>query len=1021
MVKSQIIISLISVLISSGVCFAQIPKPTFSYLTIKEGLSQSTVEAILHDKKGFMWFATNDGLNKYDGYDFTTFRYESSDTSSISDNYVYGICEDDSGFIWVATNNGLNKYDPLHNKFTRFQNNPNDPYSLSFNLVQTVLKDKNNNIWAGTLGGGLNVLNQFSGKFNRLNQIAADEKLSGFKMITSLYEDNLGNIWAGTYNGNVIKIIIKDGNVFNPEFLNYNFSPGKNEINENIIWDIKQDKTGTILIATNRTGVVKLNPDNGSFATYAKGKNDLNDISVRRIFVDENETIYFGTKTGGLNILNPDGKFTYIESNGNAGSLNDNSIWSIYKDRKGTLWIGTEFGGVNKYDPLSSRFEHFSDYSTNIRKHRVLTFCEIEDDHFYIGTDGGLISFDYIKKKFTNIPGTEKLENEIITAILEQNNYIWIGTNGSGIYKFQSASNDENRYNVLLRGKNGLSYNNSPGNNNIKVMIKSGNGNFWIGTYGGGVVLFDPEAEKIIHNLSEKGINEKFIYALLEDENYLWIGTYGDGLIRYNFSSGERKNFIHQQSDLNSISNNRIYSLYLDYNKNLWVGTAGGLNLYNSREESFTSLTSKDGIVNNVIYSILEDDEGFLWLSTNKGISRLNVETKSFINFGLKDGLQDYEFNRGAHLKSLDGKLIFGGINGFNVFKPTKIEKNNYIPPVVITSFRKMNREIIFPKAVSEVDTIILSYNEKFFSFTFAALDYTHPEINNYKYKMEGFNEDWVLSGNDRTATYTNLDPGSYVFRVKGSNNDGVWNEVGASVSVIILPPWWLTWWFRTIVVVLMIGILYSVYKIKLQRVIEIERLRTRIASDLHDDIGSNLTHIAIQSDLILEDVNRSDYKISLKDIGEKSREIVTTMSDVVWSIDARNDSAGNLLDRMKEFSHSMLSGKNISVSFYSEGISEDKKLPVNVRQNIYLIFKEAVNNIAKHSGATEVKLFLKNSAQNFEMRIYDNGNGRELISEKKSTGHGLKNMKMRAERIGGKIEIKNVNGFEIIFKSNAI
>ncbi len=1005
---SKILSVFFLVLIFSFKINSQISNSSFTYLTIKEGLSQSTVEAILQDRKGYMWFATNDGLNRYDGYNFTVYRYDPYDTSLISDNYVYDLCEDDSGYLWIATNNGLNKFDPVKNKFIRFTNNPADSTSLSFNLVQTVIKDKDNNIWVGTLSGGINLLIQSSGKFYRFRQSNEKRKIFGSDMITSLCEDKNGNIWAGTYTGSILKLTVKKENIYKPVITGFNFKTGvESDVKENIVWHIKEDNSGNLWIATNRSGVIKFNPENETYLIYSVGHNKLNDSSVRRIFIDDNDNILLGTKTGGLNILNSNGEFSYIKSDETPGSLNDNSIWSIYKDRKGTLWIGTEFGGVNKFDPLRSKFEHYHSYSKNLRKERVLSFYEKDEDFFLIGTDGGLITFDYKRKIINDLPGNEGLQNKIITAVLEENKKIWIGTNGDGLYYINSASelNEKNSFKTLRKTLT---------NNNIKVIAKNKDGYLWIGTYGGGVDLFDPETEQVIYNLSEKGMKENFIYSLLEEENYLWIGTYGDGLIRYNISTEEIKKYYHNQNDIRSISNNRIYSLYSD--ENLWVGTAGGLNLFNKNDESFTAFTPKDGIANDVIYSIIKDDEDNFWVSTNRGISKFNFSGKTFKNYSPKDGLQDYEFNRGASLRSINNRLLFGGINGFNVFTPNDLVKNNYIPPVVITSFKKLNQEVEFSKAITEVDTIVLKYDENFFSFSFAALDYTDPASNHYAYIMEGFNHDWVYSGNNRIATYTNLDPGTYNFKVKAANNDGVWNNEGVSVTVIILPPFWQTWWFNTIIILSIMGILYLVYRIKLQRVIEIERLRTRIASDLHDDIGSNLTRIAMQSELILEDVNVSDFKKSIKDIGEKSREIISTMSDVVWSIDARNDSLSNLFDRMKEFSHDVLSRNNISVKFYSEGIEGNKKLPVDVRQNIYLIFKEAVNNIVKHSNASEVEIVLKNSDARFELRITDNGTIKKTKFESRKTGHGLRNMQMRSERINGSIEIRNEIGYEIIF-----
>jgi ligand-binding sensor domain-containing protein/two-component sensor histidine kinase len=998
---------------------AQEQQFNFAHLTIKDGLSQSTVEAIIQSRIGFMWFGTNDGLNKYDGYNFTIYRYDPLDDKSISDNYVYSISEDDSDFLWIATNNGLNRYDPATDTFTRFLNDPEDSTSLSFNLVQTVLIDRNNNIWAGTLGGGLNLFQTSTGTFHRIKHPDAAIQSSILHMITSLCEDNEGNIWAGTYTGDVIKVKFSRDSISNPEFIFYDLSLNlTTEPNENIIWDIKENKNGALWIATNRTGVVKLNPDNGAVTYYRFGVNEntVNDLSIRRILVDDDGSVYFGTKAGGLNILTPDGQFIYIHSDiHHPESLNDNSIWSIYKDRIGALWIGTEFGGINKFDPYRFQFEHFHRYSDNLRKERILYFYEMDNGSIMLGTDGGVLAFDYGGKIFNAVSGTNDLQNDIVTGILEHDRSIWIGTNSRGLFKIYPGGEKTIRFQSSVTNTGTLS------NNNIKVMIKGRNGLFWIGTYGGGVDLFDPVEEKVVYNLTSRGIYEKFIYSLLEVDDVLWIGTYGDGLVRYNTMTGEIRRFVHDPAEPHSISNNRIYSMYRDASDRLWIGTTGGLNLFNNKDDTFRVFTIKDGLANDVIYSILEDERGYKWLSTNRGISRFDFSSNSFKNFTPKDGLQDYEFNRGAALKSRDGKLFFGGINGFNVFNPEDLKLNTFIPPIVLTSFKKMNKEVSFPKSISEIDTIILSHEENFFSFTFSALDFTDPESNSYAYMMEGFNEDWIYSGNERTATYMNLNPRTYKFRVKGSNNDGVWNEAGVTVAVIVLPPFWQTLWFRTLAIISFLGLLYTFYRIKLMRAIEIERLRTRIASDLHDDIGSSLTRIAMQSELILEDVNKGDYKKPLREIGEKSRELLATMSDVVWSIDARNDTMSNLLDRMKEVCHSLFERNNISVTFHKEGLVENKKLPVLMRQNLYLIFKEAMNNIAKHSNASEVTVTLKNTENTFKLRITDNGKLKDCNVNSHKTGHGLKNMIMRSERIGGKITIKTENGFDILLTCKAI
>jgi len=350
---------------------------------------------------------------------------------------------------------------------------------------------------------------------------------------------------------------------------------------------------------------------------------------------------------------------------------------------------------------------------------------------------------------------------------------------------------------------------------------------------------------------------------------------------------------------------------------------------------------------------------------------------------------------------------------GLNAFYPDGILGNSYLPPIVLTSFRIFDQPVSFNLSALAEHTIELEYSQNFFSFEFAALDFTSPTSNEYAYMMEGFDKDWIYAGPRRYASYTNLDPGKYLLKVKGTNSDGIWNETGTFLNIFITPPFWQVWWFRVLVILAIIALLYLLHKYRLAKLLEIERLRVRIASDLHDDVGSTLTKIALHSELIQSSSDQSQAKHASKEIGTMSREIIGTMSDVVWSIDARNDTLKNLLDRMHDFVFSVLTMKEIQVEFKTDNLNLDKKIAIDFRQNIFLIFKEAINNIAKHSAATEVKVYLENRRNGFLLRIADNGRGYD--PEKSKNGNGLKNIKLRSERLGGKLTINSNHGVEII------
>jgi signal transduction histidine kinase len=418
---------------------------------------------------------------------------------------------------------------------------------------------------------------------------------------------------------------------------------------------------------------------------------------------------------------------------------------------------------------------------------------------------------------------------------------------------------------------------------------------------------------------------------------------------------------------------------------------------------------------------MLGDEQDNLWLSTNHGLVKFDTRRGKFQSYDVNDGLQSNEFNTGAYFQNQSGEMFFGGVNGFTVFHPAQIQNNPYRPPVVLTAFKKFDKAAELDSAIAAIKCLELSYKENFFAFEFAALDYTAPEKNRYAYRLEGFDRNWVEAGARRYASYTNLDPDAYVFRVKGSNNDGLWNETGAAVKIIITPPIWKTWWFRILAASSIIGLLGLIYRYRVNRLLEMERLRVRIASDLHDDIGATLTKISLHSELIQESADPDEVRGSLRKIGAMSRELVTTMSDIVWSIDARNDTLGNLVDRMRDFATGVLSVQTTAIDFHCAGLDMQKKLPVNFRQNIYLIFKEAINNIAKHAEASHVDVEIKNINGHFNMAIRDDGKGWRENDYTKLSGHGLRNMKMRAARIGGDLNISRNGGCTVSLTASAL
>ena len=993
----------------------------FQKFTIEDGLSQSTVECILQDRLGFMWFGTDDGLNRFNGYTFTNFRYDPADEYSISDNYIYDMVEDTCGYIWFGTNKGLNKYDPNTEKFKHYFHIQNDLNSLSDNIVHSVEVDERGNLWVTTLNNGLNIYSDSTDSFISVLPVFNEELI---KMISKISILDDGYLYLGTFSCEAYKAYIKNVtfNTGNPQNLNFEkvYSPlSNNKENENIIWDFDLDKEGSLWICTNGSGLIKINEKTNQTVQYNIESSEnfyLNDNSTHCAYIDSNGTIWVGAETGGINYLEQDEKiFKSIKSvNGNSEGLNDNAIWSIFEDRSGCMWFGTEFGGINMYNPNKVKFQQIYNPKGN---NQIWSLYEDARGIIWIGTDGGgLSSFDPAKNKFLSFKSAPSnslnISSNVVSVILEDNdNNLWIGTEGGGLNKFRPINNSFKRFLSNPEDDETIS------GNDVVTAIKSYDGKFWVSSYGNGISLFNPNTEKAKRFFKEEDSvkipEADFTYALLEHNGVLWVGSYGRGLIRYEIESRNFRIFNYDKTDSSSLSNDKVISIFIDSKDNLWIGTARGLNRINEKENNFTVFTVEDGLPNDVIYSILEDELGNLWLGTNKGLSKFNPENKSIQNFTIRDGLQGYEFNRGAVCKLRNGDMLFGGINGFNIIPSKIINQSNESPKVILTSFKKMNEEIKFDKSLTFIDTVFLDYNESFFSFGFAALDYKNSGNIEYAYKLEGFHDDWIYAGKNRTANFTHLDPGKYSFKVRTSTSSNIWMDSNLNIAIIISPPFWATWWFRLILLLTFLSIGPLIYyrrvtQLKKDKILQVEfskqliqsqeSERRRIASELHDSLGQDL--------LVIKNLALLNKKTN-----EHSDEISKT--------------AGSAIDEVRRISYNLhpyqldrlgLTKAIRSMFVNIEGASSikfdlliddvDNLFDKEKEINIYRIIQECVNNIIKHSKADEAKVMAKKQVEELVIEIADNGKGFNFETAKlKSNGFGLKNLENRVSFLGGEIK----------------
>lgn len=782
----------------------------FERITIEEGLSQNTVKAVLEDSKGFLWFGTEDGLNRYDGYTFKVYRHNPDEPGSLSNSMVEAICEDDSGVIWVGTRGGgINRFDRKTGSFARYTYKPSAANCLSSNIVWAICGRTPGVLWIGT-DKGLNRFDCMTGEFTHWHHESNNSNSLSSSRVKALCPDGDGGLWIGTLGGGLNKLDVKTGT-----FTHYKHHPDKpGSLNHDDVYAIFIDSDGGLWVGT-PNGLGKFDKKEGIFINYTKKYNNLFNLNSHVYsLAGEDSILWIGTRGGGLYQFERKKEIfaQYKNNPGRLTSLSNNHIQCIYADNPGILWVGTDFG-LNKFDKKKQKFGHWEmspDQFDNLNNNNIWSIYKDREGILWLGTEGGLRRFDRKNNKCTPIKtgdSAARLNSDRILFIYEdRSGVLWIGTLTDGLWGYDQKAKRLKYYRHEPLNPQSLSA------DQVNRIYEDTAGILWIGTTTG-LNRFDREKEifTCYRNMpaDNNSLSNDFIFVIYEDQSHcLWIGT-EDGLNQFHRGS---ETFTHWKKDPdnpNSLSNNKVCSICQDKSGIFWIGTwGGGLNKFDQEKGTFRHYLEKDGLPNEYIYGILEDEDGYLWMSTNRGISKFDPKGETFKNYDARDGLQGNEFNAGACFRSDEGEMFFGGSNGFNAFYSYEIKDNPHIPPIVITGFRvfdepvKIGPDSRLKQSITETKEIVLTHEDNVFSFEFAALDFSNPKKNKYLYKMEGFDRDWNERKSDRRfVTYTNLDPGKYVFRVMGSNNDGVWNEKGTSIKIIITPPFWETWWFRLLAV----------------------------------------------------------------------------------------------------------------------------------------------------------------------------------------------------------------------------
>jgi PAS domain S-box-containing protein len=770
----------------------------FDRLGTESGLSQAAVSSIAQDAEGFIWVGTQEGLNRYDGYSFKTFYHLDHDPSSLSHDSIWDLLVDSRGSLWVGTDSGLNRYNDARDEFEFIALGVSEDGAASDqkHTVHSLFEDSSGRLWIGT-GAGV-VIMQPDRSLMHFKHNARDPESLSRGSVRVVFEDSQKRIWIGTEKGGL--------NLFDEtslSFTHYESIPGDpTSISDNYIRSIIEAQPGKLWLATFNGGISIFDVASGTAERIA------NTVStrVRSLLKDVDGDIWVGTDSG-LQLWDPSlASFEhYTVDPTDVHSISDNTVFELFQDAGGVIWVGT-FNGISKWNARTETFPHFKQNAAKevfLASNSITSFAESAEGDVWVGTFEGLSKWDKSVPGFVKMAITdESVKNSPVMSVAFYHGVLWVGTMSDGV---ELIENDK----AIGSFSHDPEDPDSISSNAISRIYVDRDDRLWLTTYGGGVNLYlgDGRFKRFpgTSSIRADGMIEGDIDGSFADlrtldiaevaDGKLWIATDGGGITVLDPATGVTENLVHVVDDASTLSSNNVISLLVQ-NDVIWVGTRDrGMNRFDPEAENFTRFTKADGLASDAVYGMLVDAQERIWVSGGKGLSVLDVTSGEFIRYDSSHGLQSDDFNSGAYLKMTDGSFLFGGSNGFNAFDPARIEGNSYVAPIRITGFSKFNQSQKFAQPVSQLQTLSLDYNEFVIGFEFSAMDFTSPDKNQFRYMLEGFDRDWVDSNGAHQVTYTNLDAGEYSFKVKGSNNDGVWNEVGTAIAIVINPPLWKTWW----------------------------------------------------------------------------------------------------------------------------------------------------------------------------------------------------------------------------------
>lgn len=794
----------------------------FRRLMVDDGLPQNSGSCITQDSIGFIWIGTADGLARYDGISFKVYKYDPFDTNSIGANSIRCL-HYSKNILWIGTGGGgLNRLDLATGQFRRYMPDKKNEYAIASDLINKIV-EFDGKLYLATSDAGVCVFDPATGKFTRLKSVSGNN-------IRDICIDKQGVVWFASWGGGITAYDVKQN-----EFEYYHADGTEKTLVSDKTRAVYADSRGWIWVSCWAAGYNVIEPLTGKVYSSRDTSNifgkTLREALISSFLEDAEGNMWLATaEKGAVKYDFETGESTvYMTDASDLFSIGDNTVFSIFEDKSKILWFGTWRGGVSIYDPKTFRFGWYKknpkDSLNSLCNNNVYKILQARNGEIYLGTSEGVCIFNPQTKKFRRLEYVDDEKNSlrpnsVVQAICQDSGSIfWFGTNGGGLYKLDTLTKKFQHYYPTPDP-------NSLPSSSPSVILLDNNGNVLIGTYTVGMCRYDREHDNFKRyypdSTNPNSMSGTVVSAMVKDiDGKIWVGTTDGGLNLYDPVTEKFTHFLNDPKDSTSLIENSISNLYLDKQNLLWVGTASGLCVFDKVKKTFINLAKTNEFLKQEIAFIIEDTEGSFWVGTNRGIAKLNLKKNQIRLFDVSNGLQSNEFLYKAFLQASDGKLYLGGLNGFNAFYAHEIRDNTAIPNAAITGFTVLNKPYPLPADITFTKEIVLDYSDYFFSFEFSALEFSNPKKNRFKYKLEGFNSDWVDNGNNNKVTFTNLDPGEYVLKVMAANNSGIWNEIPAQIRIIITPPFWKTKWFYALCIITIVVLVYSYIKWREKKLVE--------------------------------------------------------------------------------------------------------------------------------------------------------------------------------------------------------